>query len=808
MSDAPRLVANATADLLSWHRAVRADRDDDFAAMRALTERLGAHWRGTHAEFGFWTPELVEADVPLEDVALELLTPTGPVDLSGEPAAATFERYRVPLRREGEFHWAAVAGVEAGTRERLGTLYQVVYEGDEGWQTVADPLAYSLPFGAFAPAELYDRDGLDERRADREYFASLGTAGERTSTTEHEGLPRVDPATSMLEVHPGTATREGTLAALADRYRTIGEKLRAGESLTPAEENFVGYDAVQLMPVEPITENPERHEFWTPREGRTGDGGTDVRHDGAVTVDLQRPDLINWGYDIVVSGFSAPNPAILGSGRPDELVDFVAACHALPRPIKVVFDVALGHADDRGAELLPDQFFEGPGMYGKHLDYRHPTVRAILLEMQRRKMAFGADGIRVDGAQDFTYHDPELEENVHDDAFLARMDEVTQTVAGTEYRPWMIYEDGRPWPRGDWELASTYRELIDRHPHSFQWSPITFAHNTPALLTFWATKWWRVREVAEFGSHWITGVANHDTVRRGTQQAVPEGWEQDPINPYLGDDPLEILDAAYDNPATNALMYCALPGVPMDFLNATFRSPWGFVRDTDAEWNVKVVADEANFVKWHVEDGQFADERFFSKLKALGFESAAELDDFVHALRNASKATDYDLEAMAAVLSSLPHPFDGDVTPADLEAFGEAWMADVHEFANLSHWTGTQDPARTAFDRAVREFRHERPWLIDDVDWGGAEAFDYRHPTEGTVLYYGLRESPDGDEQVLFAANMEGVPVDVSIEWLAGEVDGLPTEGWEVALSAPGLPDEGTAFELDNADAVVWTRDA
>jgi hypothetical protein len=804
----PRLLADATADLLAWHRETRRAADGAFPAMQEVVTRLGAHWRGSHAEFGFWTPEAVREGVPESDVALELLTPTDPVDLSGDRTEVTFERTRVPVRREGDFHWAAVEGVRPGSRERVGTLYRLVVEADGETRVVHDPVAYSVPFGPFAPAELYDVEALDADRPDRHYFEALGTAGERVSTSDHRGLPRVDPATSMLEIHPGTATREGTLGALADRYERIGEKLREGADLTPAEENFVGYDAVQVMPVEPLTENPERHDFWSVVEEGAGSDGTGGDGTEAVTVACGRPQLINWGYDIVVSAFSAPNPAILGSGRPDELVDFIAACHDLPRPIKVVFDVALGHADDRGAELLPEDFFEGPGMYGKHLDYRHPVARALVLELQRRKMDFGADGIRVDGAQDFTYYDPDREENVHDDEFLARMDEVTQEVAGTEYRPWMIYEDGRPWPRGDWELASTYRELIKQHPHSFQWSPITFAHNKPALLTFWATKWWRVREVIETGSDWITGVANHDTLRRGTQQPVPEGWEQDPINPHLGETPPEIIDEAYDSPAAVALMHCALPGVPMDFLNANFRSPWGFVRDTDPEWNVKVVADEANFVQWHVTGELFADDRFFSGLKDLGFTSADELDAFVHALKDATDATDYDLETMATVLAALEHPFEGDVTPADLEAFARAWMADVYEFANLSHWVDDQDPVRTAFDRAAREFRHDRPWLIRDV--GEGEAITYRHPADGTVCYYGLRVSPDGDERVLFAANMEGTPVDVSVDWLAEELAAeageVPREGWSVALSAPGLPEEGRAFELDNAEAVVWTR--
>jgi hypothetical protein len=29
----------------------------------------------------------------------------------------------------------------------------------------------------------------------------------------------------------------------------------------------------------------------------------------------------------------------------------------------------------------------------------------------------------------------------------------------------------------------------------FQWGPLTFAHNTPFLYTFWLSKWWRIREI-------------------------------------------------------------------------------------------------------------------------------------------------------------------------------------------------------------------------------------------------------------------------------------------------------------------------
>ncbi|MFB6233196.1 MAG: glucosylglycerol hydrolase [Haloarculaceae archaeon] len=801
MEDQIRLLPEDTASLCEWHRSVRDRHESEFAAAKELAGRLGAHYRDGVTEVGFWTPSVVSAGVPPEDVYLEVLTPTEPVAVFEEgPDRETIgvRRERLPIHREGEYHWAAVEGMRPGTRERFGSLYQFAYQRHGEWHTIQDPLAHSVPFGAFAPAELVDMDDLDRGRSDREYFEALGTDEEPVPTTDDEGLARVDPATSMLEIHPGTATESGTLAGLTRRYERLAQAVRSGEELSPREHTHLGYDAIQLMPVEPITEHRENHEFWSVSGERTDPEGGETAE-----LSIARPELINWGYDIVIRAFSAPNPALLETGRPHELVDFIAACHDMPDPIRVVFDVALGHAEGRADELLSDPFIEGPGMYGLELDYQHPVVRAIVLELQRRKMDFGADGIRVDGAQDFTYYDPDADELRHDDAFLAEMDAVTQTVAGTEYRPWLIYEDGRPWPREDWELASTYRELIAQHPHAFQWSPITFAHNKPALLTFWASKWWRVFEVADLGSNWITGVANHDTLRRGTQQPLPEGWEEDPINPYLGDDGPEILDEAYDQPSTNVLLHCFLPGVPMDFLTANAHAPWSFVRDTDDEYNVKVVAEEDNFPDWHVTAELYDDDRFFQRLKRLGVEDRDDLDRFVHVLRDLGEATDWDLDAMAETVTSLGSPIDTEtVTPADLERFAAAWMADVAEFANLDHWLDDLDDDRAAFTHRVRRFRQNRPWLRTDVDVDGGEVFDYVHPVDGTVVYYGYRESPDG-EGVLFVGNMEGPAATVRPTDLD---ERIPSDGWEPAVVTPGTDPALSTLTLDSGEAVVWTR--
>lgn len=852
-SRSPSRLPRHTAELVQHARSDREDAADEFDAAKRIATRLGARpIRPEGADpadtvpegvaFGFWTPDVVDAGVPATNVKLELFAPTRRVDPGRDDLRELeFRVDRLSVVRDGAFHWIAAEDVRVGTRDRLGALYQLVYEQPDGeWETVRDPVPYSVPFGTFAPAEVYDWPRLDATRPDRDHFESLGTGSESLPTSSDDGLPRVDPATSMLEIHPGTSTAEGSLAALAQRFREIGEKLRANEPLDPHERNYAGYDAVQLMPVEPLTQAYDRQWYWRPggTYERTADDASPEpavdadpidpvsafdrdRDAETVTVGVTRPDQTNWGYDVVVSGFSAANPAILETGRPDELVEFIAACHAMPDPVRVVFDVALGHADTAAEGLLPSPFFEGPGMYGLHLNYRQPVVRAILLELQRRKMNFGADGIRVDGAQDFTYHDPETGENVHDDAFLAEMDAVTQTVAGTEYRPWMIYEDGRPWPREDWELASTYRTLIDQHPHAFQWSPVTFAHNKPALLTFWATKWWRMREVGEFGSQWITGVANHDTLRRGSQVEVTDDWSGALINPHLADSPPETLREAYDSPAAIVWFHVAMPGVPMDFLHANHRAPWGFVRDTDPMWNVKVVAEEAPWIDWHIPAGSFAAGDEFPRLKALGFETRAELKRFARTLASLVDATDYDVDLIAELLSVQGTPLGDEIDATDLQRFSFAWTADVSEYMNLTNWLDDQDDDRTAFDRRVREFRQARPWLRDDVDPDAGEAFGYRHPTDGTVLYYALRRGPDGDEELLVACNVEGTPVDVDVAGLLGEMDvdhgrsdttsaDADSSDWTVAIAAPTLDAEPgsdtTSVTLANPEAIVWRR--
>jgi hypothetical protein len=62
----------------------------------------------------------------------------------------------------------------------------------------------SLPFGAMAPAELYDAGAMQAGRADAAYFEAL-----------KGGAPhKFGPATNILQIHVPTATAGGTLASL------------------------------------------------------------------------------------------------------------------------------------------------------------------------------------------------------------------------------------------------------------------------------------------------------------------------------------------------------------------------------------------------------------------------------------------------------------------------------------------------------------------------------------------------------------------------------------------------------------------
>ena len=360
---------------------------ETFEDWQKASRRLGAIVSDDGlCEIAVWTPSLVSNGVAERDVRLELLVPPHGFDTADFHETTRFERVLLPTRRIGDVTLVAVHGVAAGTRNRCGTFYALSIREGDGERRVLDPMAASLPFGAFAPAEIYDVEAMLAARDDAEHWQALAGSA--------DGTPTVSPPSNILQVHVPTATEGGTLASLTRRIREKAERIRSGAEPSASDALWLGFDAMQLLPVEPTTVYEAGPAFWEDI------GGEDDRLD----VRLRRPDTTNWGYDVVIAGSAAVNPTLLESGRPDELVDLACALHTFPgKPIALVFDVVFGHADNQALKVLDHAFLAGANMYGQNLDYRNPAVRAQMLEMQRRKVNFGADGVRVDGAQDFKW---------------------------------------------------------------------------------------------------------------------------------------------------------------------------------------------------------------------------------------------------------------------------------------------------------------------------------------------------------------------------------------------------------------------
>ena len=688
-----------------------ASEPDRFHACRTIARLLGAHLRGDGAlRLVHWVPELETILRGGGRFELEIMTPPQHVrfqDLAdGRAHNLELSRVRLPMLPVQDLLAGVYTGVRAGNKETAGALYWIIYTDPDGLEhIVRDPLACSMPLGVYAPAEVYDIEGMLHGRRDAEYFTT------HYKTIFPDGSYRARDIGSTLEIHPNTATAEGTIASLTRRYREIAGKLRAAieredrdiyAELSADELPLIGYDTVELMPEVPQGERVRTGggEFFVLGDESGGDGSCHAAADGhrsgaaaasgdcdttpagipatgggsgvrtaasgtggdTITVTIKKPNIGSWGYDVVIYGTAAVSPSILETCRPDEFLELIETLHTMPdRPIQVALDSVLGHADFQGALLLRtferdtgenlkymnSAWLTGPNMYGRDVNYGHPMVRAILLEMYRRKNDFGVDAIRVDGGQDFVRDVDELTGlKIQDDEFLNEMSTVVQEVAGITRRLDINIEDGRPWPDDlNWIYNSAYlchvweRELPygDRVK---QWSPLIFAHNVLAKFKWFYTKWDRYKDVFKEGADWITGNSTHDNARYFYRMVSPTpGREYRPGRPLddyyndaLGESMTEVAHNGLDNGALTALNLGFLPGSPMFFLNATAHAPWLFFRDVADEYDVKIVADEgARFLAWYIDDAIYDDERNFVRLKELGFTHRGDLINSPHA---------------------------------------------------------------------------------------------------------------------------------------------------------------------------------
>ncbi len=867
-----------TEALMVWALKVAGSKATYFEIGQQLARKLGAHpvadddLSGNTAsnltEIGFWVPELVgQIFLPADrNIYLEVFTPLAAVDFTKPQQQVPFRYECVEVPLQGEFVWAVVSGMQVGTRDRLGSLYWLRYRdlSDGQMRTIRDVAPYSLPYGIFAPAELYDFEQLQRNRSDLDYFVQAAQADPVVPAErgEEPALPRVKAPCNILQMHVPTASDEGTLAGLTRIYREIGEKIEQNQPLTPAEQNYIGYDALQLLPTEPTIEYRSEdgsRDFFT---FATADNNLVYGEEGPVCataplmLTLRKPDTQNWGYDVPMIGSSTTNATLLSSLRPDEVIDFIAQMHNFPgKPIQVIYDLVYGHSDNQAMELLSRQYLAGPNMYGQDLSHTLPMVRATLLELQRRKVNTGIDGIRIDGGQDFRFFNPFSGRLEYDDNYLLAMSDVVQNINGNQRLMFTIFEDGRPWPEEGWEITSTYRELIDLRPDSYQWGPLIFAHNTPALEGFWDYKWPRVQEVMLKGDRWITGCGNHDTVRRGNQ--IPLDAEETNINWNLGKTLPEVLNNAYDNPATTLWVYGFSPGLPMDFLNAMVHSGWGFFRNTDEFYGVKVATEEFGFLDWQVTPAFYEQPQFFTELKQMGFEHLKGLRSFTKMLATTMNMHEYDLGLVASTCREACLEPDGLSTAfpaletfcnrldaAYLKAFARAFMEDSHEFSRVSHYEAevnranqpiaeleaqpiqletSVDPAiasqakrsmpgnRVAFNLALRHYRHANPWLAENLS--GTDRFNHISE-QGHTLFYGMRTRPSPGEsspivdykQVAILVHMGGTPAQTALfDWLQ-----LDPHEWKVMITSPGLhlPDAEalTGLTIEDGQAVLLEK--
>ena len=803
-----KLVPEATGKLLAWASGLEGSTNTYLEQTKAIARKLGAYYRPDGlTEIGFWVPGLIRDVLHEREIYLEVFTPLDPIDWQEKEQTIRFKRDRLNLEQQGEYIWGVVSGMQAGTRDRAGSFYWLRYvDRAKQLRTVRDLVPHSLPYGIFAPAELYDIDRLQANRGDLEYL-------ERTAKSDDPKvkIPRVGDPKNILQIHVGTASPEGTIEGLNRIYQEIAAKIESGQSLTPSEQNYVGYDAIELLPTEPTIEYRDEYspesEFFT----------SIAEEDEVVEVELFKPNTQDWGYDVPILGSSTTNPALLGSLRPDEVVDLIATLHNFPtHPIQLIYDLVYGHADNQSELLLAREFLKGPNMYGQDLSHQQPMVRAILLEMQRRKINTGADGIRIDGGQDFRFFNPLSGRVEQDDAYLLEMSNIVQEVEGHKRLLLTIFEDGRPWPEVGWEEKSTYRELIELKPESYQWGPLIFAHNTPSLKGFWTQKWSRVMEVMTIGERWITGCGNHDTVRRGNQID-----SQKPINWHLGKTLPEVLHNAYDNPAVTLWVNCFSPGLPMDFINATMHAPWLFFRNTDEQYGVKVVSEEVGFLDWQISPHLYRQSHCFPRLKTIGFKQLKQLQQFGQALHHAMIQQDYNLAEVVEVLRACTSSetfcietipplgelmrggmvrFLKKLDEERLKSFALMFMEDCYQVCNVSNYERKVNSSRAKFNLTTREFRHQHPWLANNL--GEKDCFDKLNDPERTIVY-GIRHNLESQPAMAIVANFEGDAIELDV----AKILNIDLEQWQVAIATPGLETSDlTRLNLRNAQGILLTQ--
>ena len=229
------------------------------------------------------------------------------------------------MQKRGEWFEARIGGARDGTR------YSFRIDGEI---EIPDPGSHFQPDDVHAPSEVIDHTYDWQCR-------------------DWTGRPWDEAV--ILEVHPGTFTREGTYRAIIDKLDHIAD---------------TGITALELMP---LADFPGR---W------------------------------NWGYDGVLP--YAPDSAY---GRPEDLKALIDAAHQ--RGLMVFLDVVYNHFGPEGNYLhriAPQFFAEAHTPWGGAINYENNNVRAFAIENVLHWLEhYRFDGLRLDAVHAIvTPGDPEI----------------------------------------------------------------------------------------------------------------------------------------------------------------------------------------------------------------------------------------------------------------------------------------------------------------------------------------------------------------------------------------------------------------
>jgi hypothetical protein len=135
------------------------------------------------------------------------------------------------------------------------------------------------------------------------------------------------------------------------------------------------------------------------------------------------------------------------------------------------------------------------------------------------------------------------------------------------------------------------------------------------------------------------------------------------------------------------LTYAALPGVPMDFLNAAARASWGFIRNQDDRYGVKIVAEEAISLNWQVDDyaysvpGNFSASRRWASRRATMLLAVLQVPAGAGGGDGLRPRRDRLAAQRRGPAPGRAAPFD----PRRSRTIARAWMDDMHDYCNVAH---------------------------------------------------------------------------------------------------------------------------